>query len=166
MGDEVIDPQPWRCFDATVTGFVPDAGNQVEIGKLHGCITFNPHEELLDSADAMSYELAVLAAAAERVLAKGDVLVDAVLLLELIRLDGPYRGQSLAWGCVESVLQLLDSRQALVVLQPEPQREEGGPYEGDALRDPALSRLRSAWAAYGFSPSDDGLTMWRFFGEA
>lgn len=163
--DDDDEEQPWRSFTAEITAFCDDDPQQRPIGHLRGVLTFSPDAELARAADAMSDESATLAVAAEQVLWDEMETVDTVMLLEMAVLEKPFRGQGWAWECIAEVLRTVDARTALVTLQPEPQREGGGPIEDDDLRGPALERLRATWAGYGFNPNNDGLSMWRCYGR-
>lgn len=161
--DDDDEEQPWRSFTAEITAFCDDDPQQRPIGYLRGVKTFSPDAALTCAADGMSDELATLAVAAEQVLWDEMETVDTVMLLEMAVLERPFRGQGLAWECIAEALRTVDARTAPVTLQPEPQREGGGPIEDDDVRGPALERLCAAWASYGFNPNNDGLTVWRWY---
>ncbi len=59
-----------------------------------------------------------------------------------------------------STLQL-DRSETIVVVQPEPQLENGGPMAMGPARDQALHRLRRHYETQGFKQWEDTVVWWR-----
>ena len=71
-----------------------------------------------------------------------------------MHLDPKWQGNRLSGPIITDLLVLLrlDAKSTVVVLQPEPQKPEGGPYDDGSERDQALARLTAAHQASGFEP--------------
>ena len=83
-------------------------------------------------------------------------------MVDRVALMPKYRGQRLVRTIVERIIALLrlNRESTLVVLQPEPQQESGGPYPYGAVRDAALAKLREAHNATGFQQWRDSDVWW------
>jgi hypothetical protein len=86
----------------------------------------------------------------------------------MLRLDPKWRGNRLTKVIIDDLLDVLrlDSCQTLVVMQPEPQLEEGGQMDPGADRDRAMRRLHAAYREAGFEPWVKGKVWFRHPGRA
>ncbi len=127
-----------------------------EIGRVQGWIGWQiADEDLFDAADAISADAEPLGAAAVAIIAAHpDVFIDNVLLIDRMYLEPKWRGNRLSGAIIDDLLGLLrfDPDSTVVVLQPEPQRPSGGPFDDGPERNQALSRLTAAYRASGLEP--------------
>jgi hypothetical protein len=91
-----------------------------------------------------------------------DNFIDAALLIDLMCLESKWRGKRLSGAIITNLMALLRlDPGSTVVLQPEPQRPNGGPYDDGSERDEAMARLHEAYWASGLEPWRDSLVWWR-----
>lgn len=152
-----------RGFHASIES-VNDEGGE-SIGTVRGWIGWQiAGDDLHDAADAISADCEPLGAvAAEIVDTDPYAFIDNVLLLDRMHLDMSWRGKRLSGSIIDGLLMFLrlDPETTLIVLQPEPQRPEGGPYELGPERTEALAKLTSAYRASGFEPWQQTPVWWR-----
>lgn len=138
-----------------------------QIGTVSGWIGWQiEDEDLYEAADAISADAEPLGAtAAEIIEVHPDVFVDTVLLIDRMYLDPKWRGNRLSGAIIDDLLKLLrfESDSTVVVLQPEPQRPTGGPYDDGTERNGALARLTAACRASGLEPWRQTVIWWRPF---
>jgi hypothetical protein len=136
-----------------------------EIGSVCGWIGWNVRgEDVHDAADAISTDAETLGAAAAAIMDnRPDAFVDTVLLIDRMHLDPDWRGRRLSGAIIDDLLSLLrlDPETTAVVLQPEPQRPEGGPMADGPERAAALARLQAAYRLSGLEPWDGSVVWWR-----
>lgn len=142
-------------------------GEPEEVGEVHGWIGWSVlDEDLADAGDAISYDAAQLGSAAAAIQdAYPDNLVDAALLIDRMSLKPNWRGKRLSRVIIADLMALLrfDPESTVVVLQPEPQKPEGGPYDDGAERDEAMARLHAAYRESGLVSWRDSVVWWRPF---
>lgn len=142
-----------RTFDAEVNIFVDETEEDVCIGGVSGWIGWKTWaENLLEGADAISTDASTLADGAAKWMKRHGDSVDTTLLVDSVFIEEEYRGNRLMGPIIEKLLELLqlDPATTLVVTQPEPQLEGGGPYPDGAERDAAMAALLKAVRAAGF----------------
>lgn len=151
-----------RQFDAVVE-YCTETGRD-QIGTVRGWIGWQIEgEDLYDAADAISVDAAPLGAAAVAIIeVHPDAFVDNVLLIDRMYLEPQWRGIRLSGAIITDLLALLrlDADSTVVVLQPEPQKPEGGPYDDGSERDHALARLMAAYRASGLQPWRQTAIWW------
>lgn len=135
------------------------------IGGVRGWIGWQiADEDLYDAADAISVDAEALGAAAVAIIeAHPDAFIDNALLIDRMYLEPQWRGNRLSGAIIADLLALLrfDADATVVVLQPEPQRPEGGPFDDGADRDQALTRLTVAYRASGLESWRQTEIWWR-----
>jgi hypothetical protein len=138
------------------------------MGSIRGLIGWRIEGVTLwDAADAISTEADLLGWAADEIiesLADGpDVYVDTVVMIEMLQLEPEFRGPCLTKGIIDELVEMLalEPTTTLLVLQPEPQKDEGGPLPDGPERDAALARLRRAYEGQGFVRLGDTPVWWR-----
>lgn len=142
-----------RTFDAEVNLFVDETEEEVCIGTVSGWIDWKTWaENLLDGADAISTDASTLAGGAAKWMKRNGDYADTALLVDSVFIEEEYRGNRLMGPVIDKLLDLLqlDPATTLVVTQPEPQIEGGGPYPDGAERDAAMASLLKAVRAAGF----------------
>lgn len=154
-----------RQFAAGVE-YHTDSGPE-EVGQVHGWIGWSISEEdLADVGDAISYDAEQLGiAAADIIDTHPENFIDAALLIDRMYLDPKWRGRRLSGAIITNLMALLrlDPDSTVVVLQPEPQDPNGGPYESGPELDDAMVHLHAAYRASGLEPWRDSLVWWRPF---
>lgn len=159
------DTDVLRRIAATVSLDVP--AEETAIGYLRGLIAWRcSYTDLWAAGDAVSAEAEVLGHAAGRIrrwLHEHDVEIDTAVMIELLWLRPEVRGHGLTGRIVEELLEVLDLDvdSTLIVLQPEPQQETGGPMPMGPERNAALRRLRRAYERSGFSRWQRTPVWWR-----
>ena len=154
-----------RIFRAAVMHDGGTALRPVEYGSISGWIARNfDHEHLLFDADEIDTDALRLAETAGNVIeTHPDDDIEAVLLIDRMYLHQTWRGHRLAHYLIIALLDVLqlDPEATIVVLQPEPQRADGGPLDEGPERDDARQRLRAAYRQSGLEPwverEDDGV---------
>lgn len=153
-----------RAFDA----IIKDAGDDIPIGQVRGLIAWRSELfSLLEAADEISSDAATLAYAADQI-RRADVRpdaedqIDTVLMVELVSLERRFRGHRIAGAVIDQIVDLLvlDPLTTLVVLEPEPQQEDGGPLPKGAVRTAARARLRGAYEGQGFKQWKKSSVWW------
>lgn len=138
-----------------------------DIGHVHGWIGWSIFgEDLADAGDAISYDAEGLAVAAVEIIEEHpENVIDSVLLIDRMWLEPKVRGRRLSGAIITDLLSLLrlDPESTVVVLQPEPQNPEGGPYDYGDMRDEAMIRLHAAYRDSGLEPWRGSLVWWRPF---
>lgn len=152
-----------RQFHASVE-YVTETGSD-QIGTVGGWIGWQIEgDDLYDAADAISADAEPLGAAAAAIVeAHPDAFIDSVLLIDRMHLDPQWRGNRLSGAIIDDLLALLrlEADSTVVVLQPEPQKPTGGPYDDGTERDEALARLTAAYRASGLEPWRQTVVWWR-----
>ncbi len=137
------------------------------IGQVHGWIGWSISEvDLADAGDAISGDAEALGVAAVEIIDEyPDTFIDDALLIDRMWLDPKWRGRRLSGAIIDDLMGLLrlEPESTVVVLQPEPQDPDGGPYEDGGKRDEAMRRLHAAYRASGLKPWDDSVVWWRPF---
>jgi hypothetical protein len=114
-----------------------------DVGQVHGWIGWSIHDEdLADAADAIRFDAAqVGTAAADIIDTYPENYIDAVLLIDRMYLESEWRGKRLSGVIITNLMALLrlDPESTVVVLQPELQNPEGGPYDDGPERDEAMA---------------------------
>lgn len=153
-----------RQFSAGVEYHSDDGPEQ--IGQVHGWIGWSIFDEdVADAGDAISTDAYQLGRATAEIMDEfPDVVIDA-LLIDRMYLEPAWRGRRLSGLIIDDLLALLrlDPASTAVVLQPEPQRPLGGPYEYGNERDKAMARLQAGYRHGGLEPWRDSLVCWRPF---
>lgn len=144
-----------RSFSAVITCGESDEGEPLEAGVIVGFVGWRIlYEDVREAADPISSDVEVLGAAARQIIEwLGDeYFIDTVLFVDRVGLHPEFRGRRRLRTIVERVIDLLrlDRESTVIVTQPEPQLEKGGPYPDGPLRDDALARLIAAHEATGF----------------
>jgi len=138
-----------------------------EVGQVCGWIGWSISEEdLADAADAISADAEQLGSAAADIIdTYPENFVDAALLVDRMHLDPKWRGRRLSGLIIINLMELLrlDPGSTVVVLQPEPQSPQGGPYDDGPERDEAMVHLHAGYRASGLEPWRDSLVWWRPF---
>lgn len=138
-----------------------------EIGQVHGWIGWSISEvDLADAGDAVSGDAEALGVAAVEIIDEyPDAFIDDALLIDRMWLDPKWRGRRLSGAIITDLMELLrlEPESTAVVLQPEPQDPDGGPYNDGVKRDEAMARLHAAYRASGLEPWDDSVVWWRPF---
>jgi hypothetical protein len=138
-----------------------------EAGQVHGWIGWTILEEdLADAGDAISFDAGQLGTAAADIIdTYPENFIDAALLIDRMYLEPKWRGKRLSGVIITNLMALLrlDPGSTVVVLQPEPQNPEGGPYDDGPERDEAMGHLHAAYRASGLEPWRDSLVWWRPF---
>ncbi|WP_051136683.1 hypothetical protein [Luteimicrobium xylanilyticum] len=151
-----------RTFSAVVDACSPL--QMVEIGMVRGWIGWGAlDEDVQDAADAISSDAEALGATAAQIIgAHPEQWVDSVVLVDRMHLEPRWRHQRLSGRILADLIDLLrlgrDS--TVLVLQPEPQKPSGGPYDDGAKRDAALHSLRRSYANSGLEAWRDGDVWW------
>lgn len=166
IGDDQEDVL--RAFQADVMIHDAEAGELTRIGAVQGLIAFESTEvELAMAADAISTEALALAHAADEIRRSLDKYAQAtpstVLLVDLIRIKPQWRGSRICGHVISQLLEVLrlDPEATLVVLEPEPQFEDGGRMRKGPQRTAALTSLRETYAEAGFGKWHRGPVWWR-----
>jgi len=123
-------------------------------------------EDLFDAADAISSDACGLGYVASKIIdAYPLAFVENALLIDRMYLVPKWRGHRLSNHIINDLLGLLrlDPDSTVVVLQPEPQRSEGGPYRENQERERAMSKLQSAYRESGLVPWKDSDMWWLKF---
>lgn len=156
----------FRDFTAQIKIIEAD-DDPVVIGKSSGWIGWHIEgEDIWYSADAIDSDAATLGAAASEIIEwleeNGDVWIDTILFIDRVKLKKQYRGHRLVRTIIERLIDFLrlNRDSTLVVLQPEPQQEQGGPYPVSPVRDAALAKLRAAHDATGLQQWRDSDVWW------
>ncbi|CAM3466722.1 N-acetyltransferase [Isoptericola cucumis] len=151
-----------RQFSAVVTAY--DALRTVEIGTVRGWIGWDAlKEDVHDAADAVSTDAETLGATAAHIIrVHPEQWIDTVVLVDRMHLDPQWRHQRLSGRILADLLDLLrlDRDSTVVVLQPEPQKATGGPYEDGPERDAALGSLQRGYASSGLEAWRGGAVWW------
>lgn len=151
-----------RQFVAVVE-YGTETGND-QVGTVRGWIGWQiGDEDLHDAADAISADAEILGATAVAIIeAHPEAFIDNVLLIDRMHLGSKWRGNRLSGAIIADLLALLrlDTDSTAVVLQPEPQKPDGGPYEDGPERDQALARLTAAYRASGLKPWRQTAIWW------
>jgi hypothetical protein len=136
-----------------------------QIGTVTGWIGWRiEDEDLYGAADAISADAEPLGAAAAAIIdAQPDAVIDNVLLIDRMHLEPQRRGNRLSGAIIDDLLALLrfDPESTVVVLQPEPQKPTGGPFDDGPERDEALARLTAAYRSSGLEPWRRTEIWWR-----
>jgi hypothetical protein len=166
LGDDQEDVL--RSFQADVMVHDIEAGELTRIGSVQGLIAFESTQiELAMAADAISTDALTLAHAADEIRRSLDnyaeVTPTTVLLVDLIRIKPMWRGSRICGHIISQLLQVLrlDPESALVVLEPEPQFENGGRMRKGPRRTAALAHLRETYVDAGFLKWHRGPVWWR-----
>lgn len=159
-GDEVL-----RQFQATVM-YDHESGPE-EIGSVSGWIGWKiQDEDLFDATDAINSDASGLGYAASSIIdAYPLAFVENALLIDRMYLEPKWQGHRLSNSIINDLLELLrfDPDSTVVVLQPEPQRSEGGPYRESRERKRAMSKLQSAYRESGLVPWKETDVWWLEF---
>lgn len=150
-----------RAFYGTVLHIGPD--DTVEIGSIDGLLAWNIFGvDVEDAADAISADAYMLGSAAQEIIDADEGRYLDVILIERMFLNPEIRGQRLSGAIITRLLDLLqlDRGSTVVVLQPEPQKPEGGYMDDGAERDSALQHLTDAYRVSGLEPWDDSTIWW------
>lgn len=144
------------------------SAEEIAIGYLRGLIAWRcSYADLWAAGDAVSAEAEVLGHAAGRIRRwlheHGGVEIDTAVMIELLWLRPEVRGHGLTERILEELFEVLDLDvdSTLIVLQPEPQQETGGPMPVGPERNAALRRLRRAYERSGFSRWRRTPVWWR-----
>lgn len=152
-----------RRFDASVE-YNTESGNE-QIGNICGWIGWQiEDDDLYDAADAISADAEPLGAAASAIVeAHPGSFIDNVVLIDRMYLAPQWRGNRLSGAIIGDLLALLrfEPKSTVVVLQPEPQKPTGGPYNYGAERDEALASLTAAYRISGLEPWRQTMIWWR-----
>ncbi len=166
LGDDGEDVL--RSFHADVMVHDLEVGELTRIGAVEGFIAFESTEvQLSMAADAISSEALTLAHAADEIRRSLDnyaeVTPSTVLLVHLIRIKQQWRGSRICGHIISQLLEVLrlDPHATLVVLEPEPQFEDGGRMRKGPQRTAALARLRETYVDAGFGKWRRGPVWWR-----
>lgn len=151
-----------RQFDAVVE--YSTESECEDLGSVRGWISWRIEgDDLYDAADSISSDAEPLGAAAVAIIeAHPDAFVESVVLIDRMHLKPEWRGNRLSGAIIRDLLALLrlDAESTVVVLQPEPQKPEGGPYDDGAQRDQALARLEAAYRASGLEQWSHTAIWW------
>jgi hypothetical protein len=157
--DRVLDSESsfLREFSADVVDDNSSAPPAV-LGMVSGWLGLDAlDEDVHDAADAVSSDAEALGATASEIIAAHpEQWIDTVVLVDRMWLEPQWRHRRLTGRILADLVDLLrlDHNSTVVVLQPEPQREEGGPYEYGPARDAAMAALRQGY-------TNSGLEAWR-----
>ncbi|WP_193107017.1 hypothetical protein [Brachybacterium sp. FME24] len=137
-------------------------------GRVSGWLTWDAYAtDLIDAGDAISHDAVVLATTArELVDSPAAPFIDAVLLIDRMTLAVDHRGHQLTGTLVNKLVELLqlEPEETLVVLQPEPQTDNG-PYPDGPAKDRAMARLQNSYRVAGFEPWGSSDVWWRPLGD-
>jgi hypothetical protein len=155
-----------RAFDAIIKDADADDGRT--IGEVRGLIAWRSELfSLLEAGDEISGEAATLALAADQIREAdyrpgAEDQIGTVVMVELVSLGREFRGHRIAAAVIDQIIDLLvlDPITTLVVLEPEPQKEDGGPLPPGAQRTAALKRLRAAYEQQGFERWKNSTVWW------
>jgi hypothetical protein len=166
LGDDREDVL--RSFQADVMVHDVEVGELTRIGAVQGLIAFESTEvQLAMAADAISTEALTLAHAADEIRRSLDkyaeVTPTTVLLVDLIRIKEQWRGSRICGHIISQLLEVLrlHPESTLVVLEPEPQFEDGGRMRKGPQRTAALASLRETYVDAGFGKWRRGPVWWR-----
>jgi GNAT superfamily N-acetyltransferase len=144
-----------------------DADEEVDVGGMTGWIIWSADgEDLATAADSLDADAAYIGGVAHRImdeLREDDPFLDDALLLDRVWIERPWRGTGLLGQMLERLLELLrlDVSGCVVVTEPEPQRDGGGPYPGGPIRDAAMEGLVRSLSAAGFERYREERAMWK-----
>ncbi|WP_148061600.1 hypothetical protein [Cellulomonas sp. PhB143] len=164
--DRVLDDESsfLRDFSAVVVDGDSPTTPAAALGVVGGWIGWDAlDEDVHGAADAVSSDAEALGAtAADIIAAYPERWVDTVVLVDRMWLEPRWRHHRLSGRILADLVYLLrlDRDSTVIVLQPEPQREEGGPYEYGPKRDAAMAALRSGYANSGLEPWRGGDRCW------
>lgn len=151
-----------RQFTADVT-YVGEYDDEA-IGGVMGWIGWQIlDDDVHDAADAISGDAETLGQAAEQIIeAYPENYIDTVLLIDRMHIDPKWRGHRLSGAIIIDLMALfrLDRERTAVVLQPEPQRPEGGPFPYGSERNQAMARLEAAYEESGLERWKDTVVWW------
>ena len=151
-----------RHFHASIT--YHHESDSEEIGTVSGWIGLQIHDEdLFDAADAIDTDASYLGAVASAIInAHPFSFFENALLVDRMYLNKKWRGNRFTSAIIHDLLALLrlDFDSTVVVLQPEPQQPDGGPYDNGAERDRAMLKLQKAYLASGLQPWKDTDVWW------
>jgi hypothetical protein len=157
-----------RSFRADVMVHDPEAGELTRIGAVQGLVAFESTEvQLAMAANAISNEALTLAHAADEIRRSLDnyaeVTPSTVLLVDLIRIKPQWRGSRICGHIISQLLEVLrlHPETTLVVLEPEPQFEDGARMRRGPQRTAALAHLRETYVNAGFGKWHRGPVWWR-----
>jgi len=157
-----------RSFQADVMVHDVEAGQLSRIGAVQGLIAFESTQvELAKAADALSPDALTLAQAADQIRRSLDNYAEAtpstVLLVDLIWIKQQGRGSRICGHIITQLLAVLrlSPEATLVVLEPEPQFEDGGRMRKGPSRTAALASLRETYVDAGFGRWHRGPVWWR-----
>lgn len=137
------------------------------VGGMTGWIVWSMgHEDLARAADSLSADSAYIGGIAQRIvdeLRKEDPFLEQALLLDRLWIDRPWRGKGLLRPMLDRLVDLLrlDVNGCVIVTEPEPQREGGGPYPDGTLRDTAMNGLVRSLEAAGLECYGQERAMWK-----
>lgn len=135
-----------------------------QVGLVRGWITWKPRsEQLWASGDAISTDAALLSARATDIVeAHPSEPIRAVVLIDRLVLEYPWRGRKLTGAIVASLIDALqlERSETVIALTPEPLTAAGEAYDEGSERDSAIERLTSAYAAQGFERWQDSTVWW------
>lgn len=134
-----------------------------DIGSVSGWIGWQiQDDDVFDAADAICTDASSLGVAAAAIINAHPLsFIENVLMIDRMNLAQKWRGNRLSNVIIHDLLALLrfDPDSTVVVLQPEPQQPNGGPYKSDSERASAMSKLQSAYRAAGLDPWQ-GTDVW------
>ncbi|WP_334138925.1 hypothetical protein [Corynebacterium variabile] len=155
-----------RCFHATITDAESGTEPPAQIGTVSGWLSHIPEPSTLhDEATAISVDAERLASTltplVDHLTALGE-WADVVLLVDRMNLEPHARGHHLAGHILHRLAESLFYPDAtvLVVLEPEPQRPEGGPLPAGPERDEAMQRLQGTYKEAGLQAWEHTTIWW------
>jgi hypothetical protein len=143
-----------------------DADDEQDVGSLFGWIGWRVlGEDVADAADAISSDATYIGDVAAHLLEDdaNDSLVEDVVLIDRMWIEPEFRGRGLLGDLVDRLIVglRLHIDGCVVVTEPEPQQQSGGPYPDGPTRDRAMAGLCGSLRSAGFTPWTDGRAYWR-----
>lgn len=144
-----------------------DSDDEIDVGEITGWIAWSAtDDDVADAADSLSADAAYIGHVAQQIISElreDDPFLEDVLLLDRIWIDPRFRGKKLLGPMIDRLIGMLrlEINGCVIVAEPEPQKEGGGPYPDGPLRDRAMGGLVRSLQTAGLKHWKEERAMWK-----
>lgn len=141
--------------------------NEIDVGGITGWIAWSiTDDDVADAADSLNADAAYIGSVAQQIISElreGDPFLEDILLLDRIWIRPRYRGKNVLGPMIDRLTGMLrlEINGCVIVAEPEPQKEGGGPYPDGPARDRALNGLVHSLRTAGLEQWREDRAMWK-----